>query len=208
MPGPREGLLLRLEPPEFGLHDRVACRRLAPEPNAPIPWVAYGFDRTAPGVDVDAAPGAAPVRTFEWLPAGDTPWWDLEAQALATMRTHTMRPQIREMALDGVSVRIGTVGTDPRHPDPWAAERICDPDAMRQLASALDAGPSLLVAVPVRGFLAAISSSSEPDAVQRFAMAAVARCRGGPNPLSPLVFVVTRGLVSGRVGMTQIAGDA
>lgn len=203
-----EGLRLRLEPPGFDLHARVACRRLAPDPTAAMPWVSYGFDRSAIGLPVDEAPGTGPTLTFEWLPADDTPWWELEAQALATLRTNTLRMQLREVPLDGRPSRIATVGTDARLPDPWAAERICDPDAMRRLAEELQAGPDLLVAVPTRGFLAAMSAGGEPDAVRRFTMAAAARFRAGPNAITPVVFVVSRGLVAGRVDVTTIVGEA
>jgi hypothetical protein len=173
-----------------------------------MPWVSYGFDRTAVGLAVDDAPGTGPTMTFEWLPAGDTPWWELEAEALATLRTHTLRAQVREVPLDGATSRIATVGTDARLPDPWACERICDPDAMRRIAADLNAGPDLLVAVPTRGFLAAMSAGGEPEAVRRFTMAAAARFRAGPNPITPVVFVVSRGLVAGRVDVSTIVGEA
>lgn len=201
-------LLLRLEPPEFAFASRVACRRLAPDPTLPMPWVAYGWDRTPEGEEVDAPPGTPPRLTFEWMAKNDQNWWEHEAAALQTLRSKPSRITVRDVPLDGVPARVATLGTDPRRPDLWASERLCDPEQMREIAQALSAGTDVLVAVPVRGFLAAIAASAEPDAVRRFTVAAQSRFRAGPNPITPIVFVVHRGVVAGRVDVTPIVGEA
>jgi hypothetical protein len=122
------------------------------------------------------------------------PLSEIEAEALKNLERQERRLwELADFPLASGTARIAVCADEP-----LAAERILDVEFLRKAGEALGDHRALTVAAPRRGVLLALPLQGPLEAGARFATAVVAAWRSGETePLSPAIFVVTDGRITG-----------
>jgi uncharacterized protein YtpQ (UPF0354 family) len=153
-----------------------------------MPWVALGHDR----------PDAFVFLQEDELREHGRSAADLEAEALANLRTREASWQMAEVGLKGGARLRMVTCTD----DFFAAERILEPEAVLDAQRRLGAS-RLLAAVPRRGLLALVDAEAGADAIAWFVVMAAEEHFGGQSaPISPMVFRMSGGRIVGALPST------
>lgn len=172
--------------------EQTVCRALwEKDVSAGMPWLAVGYDH----------PHTFEFINTERLVELNTTESALEAQALLNLSKRQATWQPLDADINGGKRLHMLLCTD----DFYAAERIVDPDFMREAQRRLNAR-GLLVGVPRRGVLMATNGEQDDQILSAFGAAVVGQfSRGETALISPILFGLKDGAI---VGIVEAVADA
>lgn len=172
--------------------ERTICRLLVPDHDLPgMPVVAYGYDRP---------------HTFEFLLRAEGSRQSVQDQARLVEQAALRNLRARPAKWAVNDVRVGTDNKKLRlaafDDDYLAAERILDSDFILQAHKNLKA-PTLAVGVPRRGGLLAADGRPADKLSWFAAIVADLYYRNDAAPITPLVFLMEEGRITGALASDE-----